>query len=201
MGKKYLEIAVTPAVAEAQKRYFGRSPRVEAGSDHDSLGPDEIAFISARDSFYMATVSETGWPYLQHHGGQPGFLRVVDSQTLAFADYKGNRQLLTTGNIAVNDRVSLFLIDYPRRERLKILGHARVADASPELVEQLVASNARPSVERLFFIDVISFDWNCPKYITPRYTKAEVEEVISPLKRRIAELEAELSESKKMIRS
>ncbi len=201
MGKKYLEIAVTPAVAEAQKRYFGRSPRVEAGSDHDSLGPDEIAFISARDSFYMATVSETGWPYLQHHGGQHGFLRVVDSQTLAFADYKGNRQLLTTGNIAVNDRVSLFLIDYPRRERLKILGHARVADASPELVEQLVASNARPSVERLFFIDVISFDWNCPKYITPRYTKAEVEEVISPLKRRIAELEAELSESKKMIRS
>lgn len=201
MGKKYLEIAVTPAVAEAQKRYFGRSPRVEAGSDHDSLGPDEIAFISARDSFYMATVSETGWPYLQHRGGQPGFLRVVDSQTLAFADYKGNRQLLTTGNIAVNDRVSLFLIDYPRRERLKILGHARVADASPELVEQLVASNARPSVKRLFFMDVISFDWNCPKYITPRYTKAEVEEVISPLKRRIAELEAELSESKKMIRS
>ena len=120
---------------------------------------------------------------------------------MAFADYKGNRQLLTTGNIAVNDRVSLFLIDYPRRERLKILGHARVADASPELVEQLVASNARPSVERLFFVDVISFDWNCPKYITPRYTKAEVEEVISPLKRRIAELEAELSESKKMIRS
>ena len=201
MAKKYLEIAVTPAVAEAQKRYFGRSPRVEAGSDHDSLGPDEIAFISARDSFYMATVSETGWPYLQHRGGQPGFLRVVDSQTLAFADYKGNRQLLSTGNIAVNDRVSLFLIDYPRRERLKILGHARVADASPELVEQLVASNARPSVERLFFIDVISFDWNCPKYITPRYTKAEIEEVISPLKSRIAELEAELSESKKMIRS
>ena len=201
MAKKYLEVTVTPAVAEAQKRYFGRSPRVEAGSDRDSLGPDEIAFISARDSFYMATVSETGWPYLQHRGGQPGFLRVVDSQTLAFADYKGNRQLLSTGNIAVNDRVSLFLIDYPRRERLKILGHARVADASPELVEQLVASNARSSVERLFFIDVISFDWNCPKYITPRYTKAEVEEVISPLKSRIAELEAELSESKKMIRS
>jgi predicted pyridoxine 5'-phosphate oxidase superfamily flavin-nucleotide-binding protein len=201
MAKKYLEIAVTPAVAEAQKRYFGRSPRVEAGSDRDPLGPDEIAFISARDSFYMATVSETGWPYLQHRGGQPGFLRVVDSQTLAFADYKGNRQLLSTGNIAVNDRVSLFLMDYPRRERLKILGHARVADASSELVEQLVEPNARPSVERLFFIDVISFDWNCPKYITPRYTTAEVEEVISPLKRRIAELEAELRESKKMIRS
>ena len=201
MAKKYLEVTVTPAVAEAQKRYFGRSPRVEAGSDRDSLGPDEIAFISARDSFYMATVSETGWPYLQHRGGQPGFLRVVDSQTLAFADYKGNRQLLSTGNIAVNDRVSLFLMDYPRRERLKILGHARVADASSELVEQLVEPNAGPSVERLFFIDVISFDWNCPKYITPRYTKAEVEEVISPLKSRIAELEAELSESKKMIRS
>ena len=201
MAKKYLEIVVTPAVVEAQKRCFGRSSAVQAGTDRDPLGADEIAFITARDSFYMATVSETGWPYIQHRGGQPGFLRVLDSHTLAFADYKGNRQLLSTGNIAVNDRVSLFLMDYPRRERLKILGHARVTDASSEPVEQLVEPKARPSVERLFFIDVISFDWNCPKYITPRYTAAEVEEVVSPLKRRIAELEAELKESRRVIGS
>ena len=192
MAKKYLEIAVTPAVAEAQKRYFGRSPRVDVGSDRDPLGPDERVFITARDSFYMATVSETGWPYIQHRGGRPGFLHITDSHTLAFADYKGNRQLLSTGNVAVDDRVSLFLMDYPRRERLKILGHARVADASFELVEQLVEPSVRAFVERLFFIDVISFDWNCPKYITPRYTAAEVEEVINPLKRRIADLESEL---------
>ena len=192
MAKKYLEIAVTPAVAEAQKRYFGRSPAVEAGSGRKPLGPDERAFIVARDSFYMATVSEAGWPYIQHRGGRPGFLFVIDPHTLAFADYKGNRQLLTTGNIAANDRVSLFLMDYPRRERLKILGHAHVADTSSELVEQLVEPYARPLVERLFFIDVISFDWNCPKYITPRFTAAEVEEAVNPLKKRIAELEAEL---------
>ena len=192
MAKKYLEIAVTPAVAEAQKRYFGRSPRVDVGSDRDPLGPDERVFITARDSFYMATVSETGWPYIQHRGGPPGFLHITDSHTLAFADYKGNRQLLSTGNVAVDDRVSLFLMDYPRRERLKILGHARVADASFELVEQLVEPSVRAFVERLFFIDVISFDWNCPKYITPRYTAAEVEEVVNPLKRRIADLESEL---------
>jgi predicted pyridoxine 5'-phosphate oxidase superfamily flavin-nucleotide-binding protein len=192
MARKYLEIAVTPAVAEAQNRYFGRSAaRVASGSDRDPLGPDETEFIAARDSFYMATVSETGWPYIQHRGGRPGFLRVVDPHTLAFADYKGNRQLLSTGNVATNDRVSLFLMDYPRRERLKILGHARVTDATSELVEQFVEQDVRPLVERLFFIDVISFDWNCPKFITPRYTEAEVEAIVSPLKRRIAELEAE----------
>jgi predicted pyridoxine 5'-phosphate oxidase superfamily flavin-nucleotide-binding protein len=191
MAKKYLEIAVTPAVVEAQKRAFGRSRRVEFGSARDPLGAEEAEFIAARDSFYMATVSETGWPYIQHRGGRPGFLRIVDPHTLAFADYKGNRQLLSTGNLAANDRVSLFLMDYPRRERLKILGHARVSDSASELVEQLVEQDLRPLVERLFFIEVISFDWNCPKFITPRYSEAEVEAIISPLKKRIAELEAE----------
>jgi uncharacterized protein len=123
MPKKYLEIAVTPAVAAAQKQYFGRSLRVEAeSSNRDPLGTDELGFISGLDSFYMATVSETGWPYIQTRGGPPGFLRTIDPLTLAFADYRGNRQLLSTGNVAINERVSLFLMDYPRRERLKILG-------------------------------------------------------------------------------
>jgi predicted pyridoxine 5'-phosphate oxidase superfamily flavin-nucleotide-binding protein len=192
MARKYIEITVTPMVREAQQRFFGRSQNVQTGRDRDPLSPDEVAFIQARDSFYMATVSETGWPYIQHRGGEPGFLRVVNAHTLAFADYKGNRQLLSTGNLSVNDRVSLFLMDYPQRERLKILGHARVVPASPELVEQIAEPHARASVERFFFIDVVSFDWNCPKYITPRYTAAEVQEAMNPLKRRIAELEAEL---------
>ena len=195
MAKKYLEIAITPAVAEAQQRSFGRSRCLESGSDRDPLGSEETEFIAGRDSFYMATVSETGWPYIQHRGGQPGFLRVVDPHTLAFADYRGNRQLLSTGNVTANDRVSLFLMDYPRRERLKILGHARVVDATLELMKQLVEPDVRPLVERLFVIDVISFDWNCPKFITPRYTAAEVEAIISPLKKRIAELEAERNSS------
>ena len=192
MAKKYLEIAVTPSVVEAQKRYFGRATRLESGLDRDALGPEETEFIAARDSFYMATVSETGWPYIQHRGGRPGFLRVVDPHTLAFADYRGNRQLLSTGNVAANDRVSLFLMDYPRRERLKILGHARVTDAPSKFLERLVEPEARASVERLFFIDVVSFDWNCPKFITPRYSAVEVEAFLSSHKKQIAALEAEL---------
>jgi uncharacterized protein len=195
MPRKYLEIAVTPAVAAAQQQYFGRSLRLETGSPRDPLGPDELAFVSARDSFYMATVSESGWPYIQHRGGPPGFLRAVDPLTLAFADYRGNRQLLSTGNVAVNDRVSLFLMDYPRRERLKIFGRARTAKAAPDLVEQLAEPDARPTVERVFFIDVISFDWNCPKYITPRYTAAEVQDLVDSLKKRIAELENRLRDA------
>jgi len=121
-------------------------------------------------------------------------LRVVNETTLAFADYKGNRQLLTTGNVSVNDRVSLFLMDYPNRARLKILGHARVEDARehPELITQITDPKMQSSVERLVFIDVVSFDWNCPKYITPRYSAEEVEAYVGPLKKRIAELEAQL---------
>ena len=133
---------------------------------------------------------------MQHRGGQPGFLRVVDEHTLAFADYAGNRQLLSTGNLAVNDKAALFLMDYPNRTRLKILGHARAVDARehPELVTQLAEPRMRSQVERLFFIDVISFDWNCPKHITPRYTAAEVESAVAPLRQRIAELEAQLAQ-------
>ena len=113
---------------------------------------------------------------------------------LAFADYKGNRQMLSTGNLAANDRVALFLMDYPHREHLKILGHARHEDTRqhPELVAQLAEAQVHPIVKRLFFIEVISFDWNCPKYITPRYTAAEVQEAVAPLRQRIAELEAQL---------
>jgi predicted pyridoxine 5'-phosphate oxidase superfamily flavin-nucleotide-binding protein len=142
----------------------------------------------------MATLSENGWPYIQHRGGRPGFLRVLEPQTLAFADYRGNRQMLSTGNLAANNRVSLFLMDYPQRARLKILGHARVEDARAhrELVEQLAEPDLQAIVERLFFIDVVSFDWNCPKYITPRYTAEEIQEAVAPLKARIAELEAKL---------
>ncbi|HEY5769392.1 MAG TPA: pyridoxamine 5'-phosphate oxidase family protein [Terrimicrobium sp.] len=198
MAKNYLNRVVTPAVAEAQRLYYGRSQKESSVAGCDPLGPDEEAFIRSRDSFYMATVTETGWPYLQHRGGPPGFLRVLDARTLAFADYKGNRQLLSTGNLTHDDRVSLFLMDYVQRQRLKILGHARVADARvhSEALEQLIEPKLRPVVERIFIIDVVSFDWNCPKYITPRYTTGEVEELVGPLKIRIAELEAELSKVK-----
>jgi len=139
-------------------------------------------------------VGEGGWPYIQHRGGAAGFLRVTGATSLAFADYGGNRQMLTTGNVAGNDRVALFLMDYPRRRRLKIRGRARVADARehPELVAQFAEPAVRRVVERVYFIEVISFDWNCPKFITPRYTAEDVQEATAPLRERIAELEAEL---------
>ena len=194
MAEKFLELLVTPSVAKAQEHYFGRSQPIPGGAKRDALTDDETQFIQSRDSFYMATVSESGWPYMQHRGGQPGFLHVINPTTLAFADYKGNRQMLSTGNLAVNDRVCLFLMDYPQRTRLKILGHARIEDARqhPELVARFATPDVQRIVERVFLIDVISFDWNCPKYITPRYTAAEVEEAVAPLRQRIAELEAEL---------
>lgn len=191
MAGTFLELAFTPNVLAAQQKYFGRSQQLRPQPERDALADDEAQFIQSRDSFYLATVSEAGWPYVQHRGGAPGFLRVVSPAQLAFADYKGNRQMLSTGNLAANDRVCLFLMDYPQRTRLKILGHARVVDARehPELVAQFAEPETRSIVERIVLIAVISFDWNCPKYITPRYTAAEVEEAVAPLRARIAELE------------
>ena len=194
MAEKFFELAFTDSVLRAQEHYYGNSQRVRGTAERDALTEDEIGFIQAHDSFYMATVSETGWPYMQHRGGKPGFLHVINPTSLAFADYKGNRQMISTGNLAVNDRVLLFLMDYPERARLKILGHARVEDARehPELVRQFATADVERIVERVFLIDVVSFDWNCQKYITPRYTAAEVERAVAPLRQRITELEAQL---------
>ncbi len=195
MAERFLETLTTPAVRRAQAHYYGRERASHHAAARDPLGDDERAFIEARDSFYMATVSEDGWPYVQHRGGPRGFLRVTNPEQLAFADYKGNRQLLTTGNLAVNDRVTLFLMDYPNRTRLKIIGHARSEDARehPEPFATLADSEPARAVERFVFVDVISFDWNCPQYITPRYTLAEMEALIAPLKERIAKLEGRVS--------
>ena len=154
MADKYLELMVTPSVARAQEHYVGAAMDVRGERPRDSLTADEQGFIAARDSFYLATVTETGWPYIQHRGGRPGFLRWVNPNTLAFADYNGNRQMHSTGNLAVNDRVSLFLMDYPQRTRLKILGHARVEDARahPELVTVMAEPEVRRLVERVFLL-------------------------------------------------
>ena len=203
MALEYLEVATTTAVQEAQRHYYGRAqsfPPPSGPGDEERrtpLGPDEAAFIMERDSFYLGTVSETGWPYVQHRGGPPGFLRVLDAHTLAFADLRGNRQLLSTGNLAAgNDRIALFLMDYPGRTRLKIMGHARVLDAreEPAVAAQVVPDpGLRAKTERLFIVEVVSFDWNCPQHIIPRYTLEEVEAgIVEPLRARIAELETRL---------
>lgn len=195
MSHKFIEQALTDAVRGAQKQYYGRALRLPGPSERDALGDAEADFVQARDSFYMASVSENGWPYIQHRGGRAGFLRVLDAHTLGFADYSGNRQLLSTGNLSSDDRVALFLMDYPNRSRLKLQGHARVLDARehPKEVEQLAEPDQRRLVERLFLIDVVAFDWNCPQYITPRFSAEELREYVQPLQARIAELEAQLT--------
>ena len=195
MAAKFMQLVLTPAVQAAQERYFGKDQTVAGAPERDPFTDDEAAFIARRDSFYMATTNSDGWPYLQHRGGPAGFLRVLGPHQLGFADFKGNRQMLTTGNLDGNDRVALFLMDYPNRERLKILGNARVLDARehPALADQLTPTpELRSKIERLFLIEVVSFDWNCPQYITPRFTEAEVEQAVAPLKARIVELEAQL---------
>ena len=194
MATKYLDLMFTDAVCRAQNQYYGQAGKIAGALDRDPLGQAEAEFIAARDSFYVGSISESGWPYVQHRGGPAGFLRLLNETTLVFADYKGNRQLLSTGNVSANDRVALFLMDYKNRERLKILGHARIEDARahPELTAQVTDLKMRSSVERLVMIDVVSFDWNCPKYITPRYSSEEIEELVGPLRARIAELEATL---------
>jgi predicted pyridoxine 5'-phosphate oxidase superfamily flavin-nucleotide-binding protein len=193
MALHYLEQLTTPAVLAARTKYYGKTGPAPHGTPPDILTADEIEFIGQRDSFYLATITESGWPYIQHRGGPPGFLRATSPTTLAFADYKGNRQLISTGNLSTSDRVSLFLMDYPQRTRLKILGHAKVVDAreQPALADTLADPTVRGDVERLFLIDVVSYDWNCPQHITERYTKAEVEAAIQPLHDRVRQLEAE----------
>jgi uncharacterized protein len=195
MPARFLSELFTPEVLAAQERYTHRSWPGLAGAERERLGPDEAEFISKRDSFYMATTSSSGWPYVQHRGGPKGFVKVLGERTLAFADFRGNKQLISTGNLGSDDRVALVLVDYPARTRLKVLGHARIEDArqKPDLVSRFSTDELRRKVERVVTIDVVAFDWNCPQFITPRYTAAEIEELVAPMRARIAELESELT--------
>lgn len=192
MRDAFLRLLSTPAVLEEQERAYGRARLPAPSDDVQPLGPEERAFIAARDSFYLATISDHGWPYVQHRGGPPGFLQVLDDRHLAFADYPGNRQLISTAHVRTTRRVALFLMDYVARERLKIVGHAEVIDgpAAESFQSTLIVPSGR-RLERVFRIEVVGFDWNCPKYITPRYTTDQVDAAVAPLRARIAELESE----------
>ena len=194
MGHHFAKIAFTPAVKAVQEQKGSRSSyrRLEAGEPHhDRLGPAEAAFLAVRDSFYLATVSETGWPYVQHRGGPPGFVRVLDERTIGFADLGGNRQYVSVSNLGHDDRVALILVDYPARRRLKILGRARLVEPEedPATLARLALPGQEARVERGVLIEIEAFDWNCPQHITPRFTATE----LAPLHARIAELEAALA--------
>lgn len=197
MNSRFAQLAFTPAVKRLQELDGSRASyaRGEAGAQApDALGAGEAQFIAERDSFYLSTVSETGWPYLQHRGGPAGFLKVLDAHTLAFADFQGNRQHVSEGNLAGNDRAALFLMDYPNRRRLKLLGRVRVTDAAeePALAAALAQAGYGAKVERIMRIRVEAFDWNCPQHITPRFSEAELAPVVEPLQDRIRELEEQL---------
>ncbi|QPN57813.1 pyridoxamine 5'-phosphate oxidase family protein [Synechococcus sp. CBW1107] len=177
MAEHYLQRHLTPAVLAEQRRAYGRAQPVPADAGPDPLGPKEAAFIAARDSFYIASLTEDGAPYIQHRGGPVGFLRLLDAHTLAFADFGGNRQLLTVGHLSKDPWVALFLMDYPARRRLKIDGEAEsldAADVEPALMELVRPADLDAAlIERVMLIRVASFDWNCPQHITPRYSEAE----------------------------
>lgn len=206
MPRRFAQLTFTASVKAAQARY-GTRAQAERYADSEQanaeLGAREREFIAARDSFYLATVSDTGWPYVQHRGGRPGFLQVLDAKTLAFADFRGNRQYQSVGNLGGNDRVCLILVDYAQRRRLKLLGHARVLDPAdaggpepdPDLfrrVQAAAAGTGAAEVERVLLIAVEAFDWNCSQHITPRFSERELQPLLDPLHRRVAELEARL---------
>ncbi len=186
MPQHYARIAFTDDVEAAQETYGSRTAMhrfADADFDNDTLGPAEREFIADRDGFYLATVGSTGWPYVQYRGGPPGFLGVVDDHTLAWPDFRGNRQYISTGNLAGNDRASLFLMDYAHQQRLKIYGRVDVLDPAehPELRARLVAADHPARVERLVRVHVAAFDWNCHQHITRRFTATELESALAPV--------------------
>jgi uncharacterized protein len=196
MAHTFGSLVFTPVVKELQQRYgSGRQyERLAAqGVSYQGLGPDEREFIAERDSFYMASIGSTGWPYVQHRGGPKGFLKILDNQTIAFGDYRGNKQYISTGNLMTDDRVALILVDYPRQARLKLLGHAKITER-PEAKDLLAVvgdESENAFVERVYVVNVEAFDWNCQQHITPRFTVDEIRTVLAPFEERLQTLEAD----------
>jgi len=197
MAKNFAEIAFTTSVKAQQEQCGSRQQyaRMDQLARGTTLSLAETEFIAARDSFYLATVGETGYPYVQFRGGPPGFLRVLDAQTLGYADFRGNQQYITVGNLQQNERSALILMDYANRVRLKIYAHIEVINAKdrPDLMEKLLVPGYNAHPERAMLLHVEAFDWNCPQHITPRFTMEEIQAMNAPLYEHITKLEAELT--------
>ena len=201
MSHKFYDLTFTPSVKAAQEHYGTRRnyARFEGGeSDFYGLTDAENDFIETRDGFYMATVGEAGQPYIQFRGGPPGFLKVLDDKTLGYADFRGNLQYISVGNLRANDKAALFLMDYANQRRLKILARVEVKDASddPKLIEELKMPDYKAKIERAMILHVEPFDWNCPQHITPRFTIEEIKQITKPLRDQMEELEAEIKSLK-----
>lgn len=206
MARAFAEITFTPTVLAEQQRQGTAESYAEflsaEATPADAIGPAEADFIARRDGFFQATVGENGWPYVQFRGGSVGFLKVLDDRTLAYADFRGNRQYLSVGNLRSDDRVSLILVDYPNRRRLKVWGHARIADIEddPELVAGLHDRSYRAKPERAIVISVAALDWNCPQHLPQRYTLEELEPALAPLREELLRLRAENAALKEEVR-
>jgi uncharacterized protein len=197
MSRRFGDLAFTPLVKKEQEQHGSRrqyARMAEIGEAGDRLTEFEREFIAERDGFYMASTGESGWPYIQYRGGEKGFLHVLDEQTLGFADLRGNRQYITMGNLAHDDRVALFFMDYAHQLRLKILGRAVTHEndaAVAELIAKLKVPGEKTPTEHAVIVHVEAFDWNCPQHITPRYTQEELTATLEPIRERMEALEAE----------
>jgi uncharacterized protein len=200
MAKNFASLAFTEEVRALQEKHGSRSSyeRMEKRNVVDGLTENEIDFISHRDSFYMASIGENGFPYIQHRGGPKGFVKVIDANTIGFIDFSGNKQYITVGNLATNKNVSLFMMDYPARARLKLYAKAEIVELNvrPDLTKLLTSENYLSKPERMMVLHVEAYDWNCPQHITPRYTEEEIEEALAPQRAYIQKLEQELNELK-----
>lgn len=189
MAHKYAELMFTENVKSMQQQQGSRKSyaRMEHGDDYNAqLGHKELEFLSESDSFYMASVSETGWPYVQHRGGPKGFIKIIDEATIGFADFRGNKQYISVGNFQANNRVSVFFMDYKNKRRLKMIGRVQVVgENESDILEKLSDPDYKAKVERGLIITIEGFDWNCPQHITPRYTKEDIQ----PLMDKLVELE------------
>jgi predicted pyridoxine 5'-phosphate oxidase superfamily flavin-nucleotide-binding protein len=196
MAKSLGSLVFTPVVKSLQERHGSRRQyaRMEQSPETPArLGPDETDFIGERDTFYMATIGATAWPYVQHRGGPKGFLKVIDERTIAFADFSGNKQYVSAGNLMTNERVALILVDYPRQLRLKILGHAQIFEGAQaaDWIEKVRDPGYKAAIERVYVIHVEAFDWNCQQNITPRFTEQEIRDALAPVEKQMEELRRE----------
>ena len=204
MAKNFAEIAFTTAVKEMQEKLGSRTSyaRMERDTYLDGLTENEIGFIEQRDSFYMATIGENNFPYIQHRGGPKGFLKVLDAKRLGFVDFKGNMQYISVGNLATNNNVALIMVDYPSKARLKIFAKAEIVELKddPSLYKLLDLSEYKFRPERVMVLHIEAYDWNCPQHITPRYTVADIEEAFAPQRNYITQLEAEVKALKQQLK-
>ena len=196
MAHDFGSLVFTPVVKALQEKHGSRRQyaRMEqSGPPRDHLGEAESEFIADRDSFYMASTGQTGWPYIQHRGGPKGFLKEVDQRTLAFADFSGNKQYISAGNLMTDNRVALIMVDYPAQARLKILGRAEIPEGPQvqDWMERVRDPGYKTAIERVFVIHIEAFDWNCPQHITPRFTEEQIREALAPIETRMQELEQE----------